>query len=470
MAPQAAADKIEDYIKVKEVDKIFRSVLVQCFRARPENPAGFVLDYMLEQYPEEAAKRSVGLQPAAASSTEGEGGFSVAVHHENAECDDYLNNQLDIASLITHICQELLEARPEDPLDHMVKLLLNVKQLHGFPGYEDPDYSTDGGNVAVAGEDMYEDFTRRTSITGRRSSVSAECTDMATLGQTIVQPRVIEKSAEEASEIMLALQQNILFKDLDYNLKEQIVGAMFPMDFTAGTTIIKQGDEGDNLYLLREGEAMVFMQTGDEVPAHLITYGKLATFGELALMYGNVRAATVKAKCDVKTWALDRVTFRHVVYTNMTARREAHQAFLTNVPVLNLLSEQQQSLVADILQTVKFQAGESIITQGDHGDHFYILEEGECAVFFDLEDGTQLPVRTYDTVGDYFGELAFLTSSPRAATVVANTSVTCLAMDKSSFKRLLGPCETYLRDNMVAYKQMFGPYSAPKNSNLRQTL
>jgi len=337
-----------------------------------------------------------------------------------------------------------------------------VQDLQGTPVGDETDYSTDGGNIIVSGEDRYEDFTRRTSITGRRSSVSAECTDIATLGTdegAASRVRYVEKTEVERKEIMQALQENILFKDLNSALKERVVGAVYPMAFPAGTTVIKQGDEGDNLYILREGQAMVFMQAdGDSAPKHLITYDKLATFGELALMYGNVRAATVKAKTDLKTWALDRVTFRHVVYTNMTARRTTHQGFLTKVPILNLLSEQQQSLVADILQTVKFEPGANIITQGDYGSHFYILEEGECEVFFNLDNGDLLSVRKYTNAGEYFGELAFLTSSPRAATVRANTAVTCLAMDKSSFKRLLGPCESYLRNNMEGYRQVIGQY------------
>ena len=37
--------------------------------------------------------------------------------------------------------------------------------------------------------------------------------------------------------------------------------------------------------------------------------GENGTFGELALIHGRPRAATVKAKCDCKLWAIDRIVF-----------------------------------------------------------------------------------------------------------------------------------------------------------------
>ena len=61
-------EDIEDYIKVKELDKIFKAVLVKCFRQRPENPAGFVMDYLIENYPEEAANR-FGQRPGGEETT-----------------------------------------------------------------------------------------------------------------------------------------------------------------------------------------------------------------------------------------------------------------------------------------------------------------------------------------------------------------------------------------------------------------
>lgn len=54
--------------------------------------------------------------------------------------------------------------------------------------------------------------------------------------------------------------------------------------------------------------------------------------------------------------------------------------------------------------------------------------------------------------GDYFGEKALLKNEPRAANVIAQSdSCTVVYLDRSTFKRLLGPLEEILQRNMEVY-------------------
>jgi len=41
------------------------------------------------------------------------------------------------------------------------------------------------------------------------------------------------------------------------------------------------------------------------------------SFGELALIYGTPRAATVKAKTDVKLWGIDRLSYRRILMVGL---------------------------------------------------------------------------------------------------------------------------------------------------------
>ncbi|XP_037093687.1 cAMP-dependent protein kinase type I regulatory subunit-like, partial [Pollicipes pollicipes] len=81
--------------------------------------------------------------------------------------------------------------------------------------------------------------------------------------------------------------------------------AMFAQTFLKGETTIQQGDEGDNFYVIDSGEVEVY------VDSELVTtISEGGSFGELALIYGTPRAATVRARTDVKLWAIDRDTYR----------------------------------------------------------------------------------------------------------------------------------------------------------------
>lgn len=54
-----------------------------------------------------------------------------------------------------------------------------------------------------------------------------------------------------------AIAKNVLFSHLDENERSDIFDAMFPVNFIPGESIIKQGDEGDNFYVVDLGEVEV---------------------------------------------------------------------------------------------------------------------------------------------------------------------------------------------------------------------
>jgi cAMP-dependent protein kinase regulator len=166
------------------------------------------------------------------------------------------------------------------------------------------------------------------------------------------------------------------------------------------------------------------------------------SFGELALMYNAPRAATViSAEAGCTLWALDRVTFRRILMDSSFQRRRMYEKFLGEVPILSTLSSYERSKIADALEAQKFPTGTIIIKEGDPGEAFYLLEDGEAEAF---KHGVEKPVMTYHK-GDYFGELALLNDAPRAASVVAKTDVKVATLGKDGFQRLLGPVESIMR-------------------------
>lgn len=165
-------------------------------------------------------------------------------------------------------------------------------------------------------------------------------------------------------------------------------------------------------------------------------------FGELALLYNAPRAATIKAKTAAHCWVLDRNTFNHIVKDASQKKREQYETFLSSVPILQSVDDYERSKICDSIKEENFAMGSTVITQGDEGNVFYIIINGEASATINSKE-----VKAYKA-GDYFGELALLRDTPRAATVVAKSQLKLASIDRDSFKRLLGPLDEILKRNM----------------------
>lgn len=165
--------------------------------------------------------------------------------------------------------------------------------------------------------------------------------------------KVIPKDYKTMTALAKAISKNVLFAHLDDNERSDIFDAMFPVTHIAGETVIQQGDEGDNFYVIDQGEVDVYVN-GEWVTS----IGEGGSFGELALIYGTPRAATVKAKTDLKLWGIDRDSYRRILMGSTLRKRKMYEEFLSKVSILESLDKWERLTVADALEPVQFEDGE----------------------------------------------------------------------------------------------------------------
>lgn len=189
-------------------------------------------------------------------------------------------------------------------------------------------------------------------------------------------------------------------------------------------------------------------------------YGPGEFFGELALLYNAPRAASIYAKADdCIVYMLDRETFNNIVKEASIKKRNKYVSFLSSVEILKTLNSSEIDAIVDAIKEEKLDTEKEIIKQGELGDKFYILEEGEAVAVKTFQNGNIEEVYHYKE-GGYFGELALMKDEPRAATVKTKTKCTILSLDRDSFKRLLGPLEDSLKKKFEIYQR----YSNLKSS------
>lgn len=104
-------------------------------------------------------------------------------------------------------------------------------------------------------------------------------------------------------------------------------------------------------------------------------------------------------------------------------------------------------MIDGLTTTTKFK-GDFIFHEGDRGDHFYIVEEGEVEFGHeDAENNIPEPVRVLGS-GYHFGEIALINGVRRTLSVrVTSERVKLLGLNRDTFNRVLGSIKSYLKED-----------------------
>ncbi|XP_037498513.1 cAMP-dependent protein kinase type II regulatory subunit isoform X1 [Rhipicephalus sanguineus] len=286
----------------------------------------------------------------------------------------------------------------------------------------------------------------------RRKSVFAEHYDPAEDEDDESAKVVYPKSDEQRERLGEAVKNILLFKSLDQNQMQEVIDAMFERKVKPGEVVIKQGDDGDNFYVIHSGIYHIFVTTDKEKDKLVGKYDGTGSFGELALMYNMPRAATITAVTEGSLWAMNRQTFRRIVLKSAFKKRKEYENLLEKVPMLKSLNHYERMNLCDALMPRAYKDGDLIIMQGDAADGMYFIEDGTVRICVKKDGGNETEVSRISK-GGYFGELALLTKKPRAATVYAVGPVKLAFLDVSAFERLLGPCKEIMMRNIDQYEE-----------------
>jgi len=254
------------------------------------------------------------------------------------------------------------------------------------------------------------------------------------------------KSEEEIAFLKEVMSNNRLMKSLAPSDRDMLIKAFNKVEFEAGTTIIKQGDKSDNMefYVLESGVSDISLEGKGTVMK--ATRG--IAFGELALLHNAPRAATCVADEKVTAYALDMISFKMILMGKSKQDATDYVGFLKAIPILTSMDTAALQTIAGSLKEVEYPSGKNIIVEGDEGNNFYIIRSGEVKC---TKGGAEVSKRL--STGDFFGELALLSSDKRAATVTTTADTTVLMLGRAEFVRLLGPLSAEIAAAATAKRQ-----------------
>lgn len=416
----SAALSKQEYIKTK-VNPLLETLVTSVLLEKPEDPINFMLTFLCKQ-----AKIRQYLEVSSDMQIEAEKAF--------------LSQEI-----------EKLKQRKSELLTRQGKRVDIARDDRSTKADEDDDEEEDEEDDEDAFETL-EAMKSKSLNRGARQSVSAEAYGDWNKKAIFVAP-VHEKSEEQIRRIQSCLQQCFLFGALDDEELNTIILALKEVIVEAGSTIITQGEDGDNMYLIEDGVVNCSkLLNGEEKLVKICVAGDV--FGELAVLYNCPRAASVRSADHTTLWELDRGTFNCIVKDAAAKKRNTFMDFLRKIPLFSNMEDYEIMTLADALKVETFKTPNTlVIQQGEPGMKFYIVLKGECIAkkaFVPQQEPREV---MRHKVGDYFGELALIKYEPRAATILTHTEeVQLLSLERKTFKRLLGPIEDILRREMHRYE------------------
>src|SRR6185436_1086588 len=110
------------------------------------------------------------------------------------------------------------------------------------------------------------------------------------------------------------------------------------------------------------------------------------------------------------------------------------QDILPTIPIFSFLGRDEITAVQSLFVESTHQKGEYICREGDEGDTFHIILDGELEVSVGHDDSTR--VLSILKKGDFFGEMALLQGGKRTASVIVARRALLVTLDRTSFNSL----------------------------------
>ncbi|KAM9391496.1 cGMP-dependent protein kinase 1 [Pholidichthys leucotaenia] len=314
--------------------------------------------------------------------------------------------------------------------------------------------------ASAAGAAQNEDNHRPKSKTIILEPFSLDLVTLSTVSHTTsVRSQVSQRL------IQTAFLNNDLLKNLDEEEIRAITACMYQTTINQGCYIIQEGTTGSQAYVVEEGR-LDMTKEGLKV----LTLKPEDVFGELALLCNCAHTYSVSAQTESKLWVLDRKTYQTILMQSALKRLSHSVELLSSLPFLQSLPADVLVKMSDLIEETHYTDGDYIIRQGASGDTLYVISKGQVSVTEKKLGHEEPVVLSKLSERQWFGEKALWEEDIRAVSVTAAGEVTCLVIDRETFKGIidgmvLDSCENVQESSDPGIDPGVGP-TLPLSSSL----
>jgi CRP-like cAMP-binding protein/Fe-S-cluster-containing hydrogenase component 2/thioredoxin reductase len=237
-----------------------------------------------------------------------------------------------------------------------------------------------------------------------------------------------------------------------------------PRAYRSGDVVFERNTPGASLFAVADGSVIV--ELDPDKPGEGIPLGQGAIVGEVGLISGRKRSATVRASAGSIIIEIPRNAALKLMATNSAAKREITR-IVTERMLRGIVGSATDDDLKELLETAEVQnvkAGQALITEGDEGYDIFIIRQGSMTV--EKAIGGKPVFLRYLPAGSYVGEMALIDGGRRTATVRAAIKSEVIKLNGDAFRKLLASKPVLLaklKEEMSSRKQMSDYVEARKD-------
>jgi len=238
-----------------------------------------------------------------------------------------------------------------------------------------PDASQikNGGGAADHGNEADgADAKRRARIFEKSSTVGYNIQDGAAVGTRG------EAMKNETKELLTKALADFFFlekESSDSSRMDLVLNAMEHEIINVNGYLLKEGEAGDKMYVLEEGDVQVTINN-----VKVRQMGKGALLGELALLYDAPRSATVRCLTQCEVWSLRREVFKKIQALAASASLLQRSKWVYNVPELKAIGSVEVSKIVRTMIGQKFKRDDVLLSINELTNRCFLIEKGEMRV------------------------------------------------------------------------------------------
>lgn len=206
--------------------------------------------------------------------------------------------------------------------------------------------------------------------------------------------------------------------------------------FAPGEVIFARNDTGSSLFAIAQGSVAVEVDPDDA--SITVPIGQGSIFGEVGLISGRRRGATIRAAEPVVAIELSRTAALKLLATSPGANRAVMRISIER-QLLQMfgsgLTAQDVAPLVDSAEVRTVRAGEVVIAEGADDKDVFIVRRGSMIV--EKQIGGRQVFLSYLPAGSYFGEMAVIEDLPRSASVKAAIKSEVIRLPGDGFMALL---------------------------------